>query len=391
MASLPILLLGSTGSIGTQTLDLVRRHPDRLRVVGLCANRSVQELLAQVREFRPTFVAMGDPAAAEALRPDLPPGTTLFAGPDAALELLAAADYEVVVHGMVGAAGLRPSEAVLERGKRLALANKESLVLAGQELLECARRHSAEILPVDSEHSAIHQCLRGEQTREVHRILITASGGPFRGRRRSELEHVTKEMALKHPTWEMGQRITIGSATLMNKALEVIELHHLFGLPAERIEVVVHPQSVVHSMVEFVDRSVIAQMGKPDMRGPIQFALFSPERLENPALVGFDWETFSTLTFEPPDREAFPALDLGFECIRAGGTSGAVLNAADEEAVHAFLAGHIPFLAIADLCREALANRPAGTATIEGVLAADAWARDFVRQRVQPPASRTTP
>lgn len=382
MARLPILLLGSTGSIGTQALDLVRAHPDRYDVVGLSAYRSWEALLDQVNEWRVPFVALEDPDAAAALAERLPPGCTLFQGPEANQELVAATRFEVALHGIVGATGLEASVGVLQKGKRLALANKESLVLAGQPLLELARRHGGEIVPVDSEHSAIHQCLRGESVERIRKVWLTASGGPFRGADPAQLEAVTPAMALRHPTWEMGPRITVGSATLMNKALEIIELHHLFDLPAESIGVAVHPQSIVHSMVEFVDGSVIAQMGPPDMRLPIHFALHAPDRAPAPQLRGFDFESFSQLTFEAPDPETFPALGLGFDCVRAGGTSGAVLNAADEVAVQAFLDEILPFQAMADLWKAALEARPQESEDVAGALRADRWARTFTQARI---------
>ncbi len=382
MARLPLLLLGSTGSIGTQALDLVRAHPDRYDVVGLSAYRSSAALLQQAEEFQVPFLALEDEEAAQQIEDRLPQGCTLFRGPEANQELVAAATFDVALHGIVGATGLAASVAVLEKGRRLALANKESLVLAGKPLLEIARRHGAEILPVDSEHSAIHQCLRGESTRRIRKVWLTASGGPFRGATPADLEGVTPAMALRHPTWEMGPRITVGSATLMNKALEIIELHHLFDLPAESIGVVVHPQSIVHSMVEFEDGSVMAQMGPPDMRLPIHFALHAPDRAPAPQLRGFDFESFSQLTFEAPDPETFPALGLGFDCVRAGGTSGAVLNAADEVAVQAFLNETLPFSAMVDLWKAALAARPKDSEDVAGALRADQWARAFTRDRI---------
>lgn len=369
-----LLLLGSTGSIGTQTLELVERDPGAFRVAGLSAQRSWRALLDQVRRHRPPFVALADPEAAEALAPELPPGTTLFRGPEANLELIAAASFDLAVHGIVGAAGLLPSVAVLERGRPLALANKESLVLAGAILMELAKSRGGRILPVDSEHCAIFQCLAGEDVGRVRRVLLTASGGPFRDTPTEKLAHVGPSDALAHPTWDMGPRITIGSATLMNKALEVIEAHHLFGLAPEQIEVVVHRQSVVHSLVEFVDGSVIAQCGPPDMRGPIHWALHHPER--RPAgLPGFSLEVFRELTFEAPDRARFPALDLGYRAIALGGDAGARLNAADEVAVAAFLDGRLPFSQIAAVCGEVLASGVGPANRVEDVLHADRSAR----------------
>ncbi|MCA9001601.1 MAG: 1-deoxy-D-xylulose-5-phosphate reductoisomerase, partial [Planctomycetes bacterium] len=382
MARLRILVLGSTGSIGTQTLDLVRQNPERFEVVGISAHSRARELATQVGEFQPRFVALAQGDPSEELLAALPPQTVLFQGEQANLEMIDAADFDLAVHGIVGAAGLEPSVAVLERGARLALANKESLVLGGELLLDLARRKDTVIIPVDSEHCAVHQCLRGEKIEHIRQVILTASGGPFRGKSRAQLESMTAAQALRHPTWDMGPRITIGSATLMNKALEIIELHHLFGLPAEKIQVAVHPQSVIHSMVEFVDGSVIAQMGPPDMRGPIHFALHYPERAPAPDQRGFDLELFSKLTFEAPDRETFPALDMGYECVRQGGTSGAVLNAADEVAVEAFLEGRIPFHAMSELCAEALRSRPGSTVDVSSLIAADRWAREFTEQRI---------
>jgi 1-deoxy-D-xylulose-5-phosphate reductoisomerase len=275
----------------------------------------------------------------------------------------------------------------LERGKTLALANKESLVMAGDFLMRLAREHGATIVPVDSEHSAIFQCLRGEKIESVRRILLTASGGPFRTTPREEMLRVTPEMALRHPNWSMGPRITIGSATLMNKALEVIELHHLFGVERERIEVVIHPQSVVHSLVEFVDGSVIAQMGPPDMRGPIHYALHHPERAAA-NLKGFDAGLFRTLTFETPDLERFPALSLGYRCIEEGSDSGSVLNAADEIAVESFLNGDITFPDIWRINESVLSRRPGLDSCIDDFLRADLLARAYARDEVRAVSAR---
>jgi 1-deoxy-D-xylulose-5-phosphate reductoisomerase len=383
-----LLLLGCTGSIGTQTLDLVRASGGSLRVAGLAAGRRWEPLLAQALEHRPAAVSVADPDAAAALAGRLPEGTALRVGPDAALELAAELEYDVCVHGIVGAAGVRASERVLERGKTLALANKESLVVAGEHLCELARRSGAAIVPVDSEHSAIFQCLRGESLDRVRRVVLTASGGPFRDTALEEIARATPEQALVHPNWEMGPRITIGSATLMNKALEVVEAHHLFGLPAERIEVVVHRQSIVHSLVEFVDGSVMAQMGPPDMRGPIHYALHHPDRA--PAdLRGFDLELFRELTFEAPDPARFPALELGYRCVREGGDAGCVLNAADEVAVAAFLDRRIPFQDIVRVDRTCLERRPHLDGSVELLLEADARARALAAAEIEALASAT--
>ncbi len=378
----PILILGSTGSIGVQTLDLVRTQRSAFEVVGLAARSSWQTLLEQTREFRPQKVALTDSDAAAALRPELPDGVELFSGPDALERIARESRFETCVHGVVGAAGLSPSVAVLEAGRTLALANKESLVVAGHYLMELARERGASIIPVDSEHSAIFQCLRGESLGRVRRILLTASGGPFRQIPVEDMARVTPEMALQHPNWDMGPRITIGSATLMNKALEVIEVHHLFGLERDRIEVVIHPQSLVHSMVEFVDGSVMAQMSPPDMRGPIHYALHHPDR--RPAdLRGFDLELFRHLDFSAPDPQRFPALELGFRCIQEGSDAGSVLNAADEVTVAAFLQDAIPFQAIPRINARVLDQRPGLDGSLEDLLESDAQARALARREIE--------
>lgn len=386
-----VLVLGSTGSIGQQTLQLVRDDRDGLAAVGLAARGSWETVRAQVEEFAPEVVSLEDAEAAELLRPHLPEGTRLISGEGAAARLVDEVDFDVAIHGIVGAAGLAPSAAVLRRGRALGLANKESMVIAGELLMGLARESGAPILPVDSEHSAVFQCMRGEDPARVRRVHLTASGGPFRRASAEEIAAAGPEDALAHPNWDMGPRVTIGSATLMNKALEVIELHHLFALEEERIHVVVHPQSIVHSMVEFVDGSVMAQLGPPDMRGPIHHALHHPDRGEA-SLEGFSFELFRELTFEEPDLERFPALGLGFRCVREGGTSGAVLNAADEVAVAAFLDGAIGLTDIPRLCCAALdarADAPEAqdAASLDGLLAADAWARAFVRQHLGAAAS----
>lgn len=376
-----LLLLGSTGSIGRQTLDLVRHAPGDFRVTGLSACTSWELLLAQAREFRPALVALADEEAGARLRAALPAGMGLRVGPRAAEELALELDYSLAVHGITGAAGVRPTQRILERGRTLALANKESLVVAGEPLMELARARGATLLPIDSEHSAIFQCLRGEDPGSIRRILLTASGGAFRDLPLAELEHVTPELATRHPNWDMGPRITVGSATLMNKALEVIETHHLFGLEPERIEVVLHRQSVVHSLVEFVDGSVLAQMGPPDMRGPIQFALYWPDRKPS-GLLGFDLRWFRELSFEAVDRERFPSLDLGYRCVREGGDAGATLNAADEEAVLAFRSGQIGFQDIARVNRSVLERRPRLSGSVDALLAADLRARELARAEI---------
>ena len=374
-----LLVLGSTGSIGKQTLDVVRAQPGRLRVVGLAAKNSWAQLAEQAREFHPQFVAMVDREAGSRLAPQLPAGTTLFCGPESLTEICRAATFDTAVHGVVGASGLAASVAVLERGKELALANKESLVMAGAELMELARKHAATILPVDSKLCAIFQCMRGERFDRVRKIHLTASGGPFRDTPLEEIENATRERALAHPTWSMGPRISIGSATLMNKALEVIEVHHLFGVPLERIQVSIHRQSIVHSMVEFIDGSLIAQLGPPDMRGPLHYCLFHPDRAAS-NLVGFDLGLFSRLSFEAVDTARFPALELGYDCARRGGDAGAVLNAADEVAVEAFLDGRARFGEIVRSVAQVVPLRASPAQGVAAALQADSDARRLARE-----------
>ncbi len=377
-----LILLGSTGSIGVQTLDLVRAPGSGLKVEGLAAHQSWERLLEQAREFGVKTIALSDPEAAEAARPHLPVGTTLFSGPQACEELIAATDFDTAIQAVVGCAGLPSTVAVIKKGKRVGLANKESLVVAGRHLMELARQHGSEIIPVDSEHSAVFQCLQGEQRSKVRKVLLTCSGGPLRSTPLENLASVTPDQALQHPTWSMGPRITVGSATLLNKAFEVIELHHLFDLTCEEIEVVVHPQSLVHSMVEFVDGAVMAHMGPPDMRGPIHYALHYPTRAPSP-VAGFDVQTFRHLEFEAPDFQRFPALSLGYACIRMGEDSACVLNAADEIAVEGFLTGKIRFDQINDVHERVLAQRLGRDEDIESLLLADQRARAQALSAVQ--------
>ena len=377
-----LLLLGSTGSIGTQTLDLVRQEGSGLTVSGLAARSSWEALLDQAREFGAPQLALSDPQAAARARPHLPAGTHLHEGPDAVRELIQACNFDTAVHGIVGCVGLPASVDILRRGKRLALANKESLVVAGEHLMALAAETGAEILPVDSEHSAVMQCLRGENPARIRRVLLTCSGGPLRLTPQEELSGVRPEQALRHPNWSMGPRITVGSASLMNKALEVIELHHLFGLAPEQIEVVIHPQSIVHSMVEFVDGAVMANMGIPDMRGPIHHALHAPDRPPSP-VRGFDLQAFAKLEFEAPDPTRFPALTLGYDCVRAGEDAGCVLNAADEIAVQAFLDGQIAFTDMNRVHCAALDRREGDGSSIDALMAADERAREHALQAVR--------
>ncbi len=369
-----IVVLGSTGSIGESTLQVVRRHPDRFEIVGLSANRSADLLSSQVDEFNPEWAVIADPE-------HLPPASSQTnarweGGAGAVVALARHPDADVVVNAVVGAAGLEPTLSALRAGKRLALANKESLVAGGNLVMQAAREGGGEIIPIDSEHSAILQCMEGTDRRSVRRIVLTASGGPFRGRSRSELANATRGDALRHPTWAMGEKITVDSASLANKALEVIEAHVLYGLPYDAIDVVVHPQSIIHSFVEFVDGSVLAQLGFPTMELPILYALTYPERVADEALQTFDPVAASALTFEAVDHEAFPMFSLGVEAGRAGGTHPAVFNAANEVAVGAFVGGQIGFLEMADVVEGVLAEVPRGNVdVVNDVLEADAAAR----------------
>jgi 1-deoxy-D-xylulose-5-phosphate reductoisomerase len=377
-----VSLVGSTGSIGTQSVEVIEGCPDRFDVVALGTHRSVELLAAQARRLRPEVVAIGDPGLATELARSLPPGIDVVAGPEGLTAI--ATDADVVVNGVVGFAGLSVTLAALQAGRRLALANKESII-AGAPVVQRARRTpGAEIIPVDSEHCAIHQCLRAGTVADVARLLLTASGGPFRGRSPEELAVVDVAAALVHPTWSMGPKITVDSSTLMNKGLEVIEAHELFGLPYDAIDVVVHPQSVVHSMVEFVDGAAVAQLSMPDMRLPIGYALAYPGRLPVP-FGSIDWTKLTTLEFEEPDRINFPCLELAYRAGRMGDLAPAWLNAANEMAVAAFLAGRIGWTAIAEVVGATL-DRYDGSAgagstggpearTVDDVLEADAAAR----------------
>jgi len=360
---------------------VVRAEPDRYRVVALGASRSVDRLAEQARALRPERVAVADPSLEAELRAAVPAGTEVWSGEGALAAI--AGDADVVVNGVVGFAGLPVTLATLEAGHRLALANKESLIAAGPVVQRARRTPGAEIVPVDSEHCAVHQCLRAGSRGRVRRIVLTASGGPFRGRTAGDLRAVTVEDALAHPTWSMGRKITIDSSTLMNKGLEVIEAHELFGLAYDAIDVVVHLQSVVHSMVEFADGATIAQLSEPDMRLPIAYALAYPDRATAP-FGALDWSEGRRLDFEPPDREAFPCLDLAYQAGRAGGTAPAWLNAANEVAVEAFLNRLIPWTGIADVISETLAGHDGTEPTgPDVVLEADRLARARARQAVE--------
>ncbi|MGH9119815.1 MAG: 1-deoxy-D-xylulose-5-phosphate reductoisomerase [Acidimicrobiales bacterium] len=371
-----VAVLGSTGSIGTQTLDVVRAERDRYDVVALGAWSSVDRLARQAAEFAPRVVAIGEPRHVPELRRRLPPGTEVVAGAEALAAVASTA--ELVVNAVVGFAGLGVTMSTLLGGRRLCLANKESLIAGGPVVQGVRDTPGAELIPIDSEHSAVHQCLHANAAGDperVGRIVLTASGGPFRGRRRDELNGVTVGDALAHPTWRMGPKVTIDSSTLMNKGLEVIEAHELFLVGYDRIEVVVHPQSVVHSMVEFTDGATIAQLSMPDMRLPIGYAMAYPDRLTTP-FGRIDWRGLARLDFEPPDVDAFPCLAIAFEAGRLGGTAPAWLNAANEVAVEAFLGGRIPWLAIPDVLNAVLARHDGAPPTsVDAVVDADRRAR----------------
>ena len=371
-----IAILGSTGSIGQSALSVVDAHPERLRVVALAAGGNVERFAEQVRRYQPAVAALATPAAVDRLRQSgvpLPP--RVACGTDGLVEVATHPEADIVICASSGSAGLEAVLAAVEAGKTAAVANKEVLVMAGDLVTRTAAAHGAAILPVDSEHNAIHQCLDGRRPGDVRRLILTASGGPFRRHTAEQMAGVTVAAALKHPTWQMGRKITIDSATLMNKGLEVIEARWLFGIGADRIDVVVHPQSVVHSMVEFVDGSVLAQLGVTDMRLPIQYACSYPERWAA-ALPPLDLTKTGPLEFEAPDEDRFPCLGLAYQALRAGGSLPCVLNAANEVAVEAFLQGGLGFPGIADVIRATMeAHVPAPVDSLPAVRAVDAWAR----------------
>jgi len=368
-----VVILGSTGSIGKNSLEVLSNFSDRFLVFGLSTNKNVKLLEEQIKQFRPRMAVITDEESFEHLPQDY--DTEILSGIDGLKRLCSHPQVNLVINALVGSVGLLPSLEALESGKNLAIANKESLVMAGELLIQKAREKGGEILPIDSEHSAIKQCLLSGKKEEVKRLILTASGGPFLNKSRQNLKEITVDEALSHPTWEMGKKITIDSATLMNKGLEVIEAHWLFGIPYDRIEVLVHPQSIVHSMVEFVDGSVIAQMSLPDMKLPIQYALFYPQRIfsNNTSL---DLTKAGQLTFLEPDTEKFPCLGLAYQALEMGGTAPAVLNAANEVAVEAFLAARIGFTDIQKIVKEALRRHQVKSCPrLDDILNADRWAK----------------
>lgn len=382
-----VTILGATGSIGRQTLDVLARNPERYRVLGLTAGHRWRELAEHCLTWRPPFAALADEQAAEALRNHLREAgshTQVLAGHAGVAEVAALQEADTVVAAIVGAAGVRPTLAAVEAGKKILLANKETLVVTGALFMEAVKRHGATLLPVDSEHNAIFQCLPADGVGPgVRRLLLTASGGPFRGWTREQLTEVTPEQAVCHPNWDMGPKISVDSATLMNKGLEYIEACWLFDVAPERIEVVIHPQSVVHSMVEYLDGSVLAQMGTPDMRTPIACALSWPERIESGA-SRLDFATLSGLDFQAPDNQAFPCLGLARQAMEEGGAATAVLNAANEEAVAAFLDRRLGFNAIGAVVEETLQRTPSSRcADVDAVMDVDARARDLARSLIR--------
>ncbi|MBQ3540946.1 MAG: 1-deoxy-D-xylulose-5-phosphate reductoisomerase [Phascolarctobacterium sp.] len=370
-----ISLLGSTGSIGKQTLEVAAANPDKMKIRVLAAHTSDTVLEEQIRAFEPDFAVLSDKEAAARLKARYHGKTEILAGEEGLLAAATYSEVDTVLASMVGYAGLRPTMAAINCGKNVALANKETLVAAGSLVMEAVAKNNVSLTPVDSEHSAIFQALQGGKEDEVKRLLITASGGPFRGKKRSELESVTLAQCLNHPNWSMGKKITVDSSTLANKGLEVIEAHWLFNMPYEKIDVVVHPQSIIHSLVEFCDGSVIAQLGEPDMRLPIQYALSYPCRYHK-AFDQLDLIKAGTLTFEAPDMEAFPSLRIAIDCGKAGGTLPCVFNAANEEAVYAFLDNKIRYLDIPYITEKvASLHKNIAAPCIEDIERADAEAR----------------
>jgi 1-deoxy-D-xylulose-5-phosphate reductoisomerase len=380
-----VAILGSTGSIGTQALDVVRRNPDRFKVVALAAATSHELLVGQIREFLPPLVAIADEEAAAEIKAGLGSmrGVEILAGTEAAETLARESEADVVLNAMVGAVGLAPSLATLQSGKSLALANKESLIVGGELVMDLVKGEPDRLIPVDSEHAALAQCLRGERKEDLKRVVVTASGGPFREWSREELSKASVKEALAHPTWTMGPKITVDSATLMNKGLEVIEAHYLFGLEYRAIDVVVHPESIIHGIAEFTDGSMMAQLSQPDMRLPIQLALGFPDRLPS-GIQGLDLAKLGRLTFEELNRESFPSVGLAYRAGEQGSTFPAVLNAANEVAVMAFLEGKIRLTAIPEIVEETLAeHEPADVVSVVTLNRADTWARRRAMEAIE--------
>ncbi|HAW59915.1 MAG TPA: 1-deoxy-D-xylulose-5-phosphate reductoisomerase [Actinobacteria bacterium] len=378
-----VTILGSTGSIGCQTVEIIKKHPKRFKVLGLSAHKNIDLLEEQLIELRPQIVAVLDKAAAMELKKRVEGKVRVLVGAEGLEELASLPESDLVVNAIVGSAGLDPTIAAIEADKELALANKESLVVGGEIVRGLVQKRGARVIPVDSEHSAIFQCLQGESPGDVVRLLLTGSGGPFRGKRLEELKDVAVEEALAHPRWKMGRKISIDSATLMNKGLEIIEAHFLFGIDYDRIEVVIHPQSIIHSMVEFRDGSIKAHLGWADMRIPIQYALSFPERLSSP-LAGLDFSDLGQFTFEKPDLVNFPCLELALQAARNGRTYPAVLNAANEEAVAAFLDRRIPFILIPQIIGQTLdTHSPRNANDLSVLKEVERWARNRTKELIK--------
>jgi 1-deoxy-D-xylulose-5-phosphate reductoisomerase len=377
-----IAILGSTGSIGRNTLDVIAQNRERFRVVALAAGSNIGLFEEQIKTFSPLLASVADKDAALALRKRLQ-GVEILYGADGVNSVAAHPDADFVLSAIVGSAGLLPTITAIKAGKTIGLANKETLVMAGDIVMKEAKRNRVKIIPVDSEHSAVSQCLEGHKISEIRRIILTASGGPFVDMKKSDLKNIKAKEALKHPNWSMGRKISIDSATLMNKGLEVIEACWLFGLPPEKIDVLIHPQSIIHSLVEFRDMSCLAQMSMPDMRGPISYALSYPERLAGP-ISGLELENIGSLTFRRPDHDMFPCLTYAYDAIKTGGTVPAALNAANEVAVHAFLDNQIGFNDIPAVVRQIVESHTVkAEPELEDVLEADRWAREMAEQYVK--------
>jgi len=375
-----LIILGSTGSIGTSSLDVIASNPNSFRVAGLAAHSSAEKMCEQIRRFEPEAIAMGDPAAAAEIRRTVGTRTRIHEGFEGILELIRSLDADAVINALVGSVGLIPTLTALENGKDVLLANKETVVMGGDIVMEAVERHGRRIVPIDSEMSAIYQCLKGEKREHIRRLILTASGGPFVDFTPEQLKNVTVSQALTHPNWDMGTKNTIDSATLMNKGLELIEASRLFRIPADRIDVTIHRTSVVHSLVEFVDGSILSQLSVPDMRLAIQYAMTDPERLPSP-YGGLDFSKPFSLTFEPPDLERFPCLALAYEALERGGTAPAAMNGANEQAVKAFVDGEIGFTDIPALIGEVM-NRHSfiENPTVEDLIGTDREAKRRISQ-----------
>ncbi len=374
-----IAILGSTGSIGKSSLEVIEQFPEQFKVTYLTTNTNIDELCKQVQKFKPKGIVVSNKESFTKCKNIFDKKLEILEGEHGLAEIVQREDVDIVISSLVGFAGLVPTIQAIKAKKKIALANKETLVVAGELMMNLAQQHNVSLLPVDSEHSAIFQCLVGEKNNDIHKIILTASGGPFRTKTHEELQHVTVEQALKHPNWNMGKKITIDSATLMNKGLEVIEAHWLFNLPSKKIEVLIHPQSIIHSMVEFVDGSIKAQLGVPDMKIPIQYALTYPERMQT-NFPRISFTELQTMTFFEPDTKKFPCLRLAFESLTAGKTTTTVLNAANEIAVERFLQKEITFTQIPQLIYSVLEKHQPLSPTLENIIETDMWARTIAKE-----------